>query len=84
MSFPPAGVFTSHNEVKQLAGVRFILGVGKNPFYFCDRGPDTVTARSYSLMFFYTESEYLLQGCETVHIFTAALADGSTFISVYV
>lgn len=34
----PARVFTSHNELKQLAGVRFILGVGKNPVYFCDRG----------------------------------------------
>lgn len=31
---------TSSSGVTQLAGVRFILGVGKNPVYFSDRGPD--------------------------------------------
>lgn len=31
-------VFTSHNEPKQLARVRFILGVGKNPVNVFGRG----------------------------------------------
>lgn len=53
---------TSSGGVTQLAGVRFILGVGKNPVYFSDRGPDPA-AHSYSLMFCYTESQCLFPGC---------------------
>lgn len=79
----PARALTNHNEPKQLAGVRFILGVGKNPV--CDRGLILSQHTCICWCSFTFESMLLLQGWSSQLIFffsfffTATVIDDSVF-----